>query len=414
MKDGYSFHRSFTELNNFLPRVFAAYERIFNQCGVPFVTAEAATGVMMGERSFEFLMPFESGDDTVVTCPGCGYAANSEVAVGHLSTQPEKPEPMGSIDTGEDYTMRRLAVSLGVPLRKLGKTMVYTAGNDIILAVVRGDQSVSAEKLARAVGLPVVFRAQREHAESLGIDPKTIGPVDLPMDLLGLDVSVRVVVDPVVAGSANLVFGSNEPGYHLTNVNFGRDFDSDLVIDISQVLPGAECVRCGTPLIEQRVIELGNIFRIGDYYSRTLRLTLPDSTKRQFHPYLGSYGIGIGRLMAAIAESNNDRRGLAWPVHLAPYHVFLMGIGRSPQVKRILDRLHDDLGDYSLFDDRPVSISAKFRDADLIGVPYRVVVSKRTAETGEAELLERGSTTVRRVHVNDIFAELDRITGGFS
>ncbi|MFP4376867.1 MAG: proline--tRNA ligase [Spirochaetales bacterium] len=413
MKDAYSFHRSFTELNNFLPRVFNAYQRIFASCNVPCITAEAANGVMMGERSFEFVMPFEAGDDVVVTCGGCGYTANREVAVGTIESRPEPPLPVERVETGAASSMRELAAVLGVPLRRLGKSMAYTAGDTLILAIVRGDQEVSAEKLAHAVDAPVVSVANREQLELIGLDPSAIGPVDLPLDLLGLDVSVKLIVDPVVALTPNLTFGSNESGYRLKNVNFLRDFDGDKVVDIARVVPGADCVRCGTPLVEQRVIELGHIFRIGGYYSRKLRLTLSDSTKRTFHPYLGAYGIGISRLLAAVAEANNDKRGLAWPAHLAPFYVFLMGIGRSPHVKRILEEIHDDLGDVALLDDRGVSISTKFRDADLIGVPFRIIVSTLTVDTGSVELLARGSSKVRKLHLSEVRVELDRMTGGF-
>jgi prolyl-tRNA synthetase len=310
--------------------------------------------------------------------------------------------------------MREVAATLGVPLRRLGKTMVYTAGDTLIFAIIRGDQEVSGEKLARAVNVPLVTVAKREQLEMIGLDPATVGPVDLPLDLLGLDLSIKLIVDPVVASSANLIFGNNEPGARLKNVNFLRDFDGDMVVDISRVVPGADCVRCGTPLTEQRVIELGHIFRIGGYYSRKLRLTLSDSRKRTFHPYLGAYGIGVGRLMAAVAEANNDRRGLAWPAHLAPFYVFLMGIGKSPHVKRILEEIHEELSDVALMDDRSVSISTKFRDADLIGVPFRVIVSTLTVDSGNVELLERGSSSVRKLHVSEVRGELERMTGGFA
>ena len=408
MKDGYSFHRSGTDLNNFFPRVFGAYERIFAACSVPVITAEASVGMMLGDRSFEFLMPSEAGDDKVVRCPSCSYAANTEVAVGTLERASEAPLPLQTIETGAATKMSELARTTGRGRDRLAKTMVYSDGSQLVFAVVRGDQEVSPEKLARSLDAGSLHLADRQELEFFGLDPASIGPIDVPLDVLELDVNVRVIVDEVVANTPNLVVASNEPGRHFANVNFGRDFESELVKDISRVLPGARCLQCGGELVEQTVVELGNVFKLGEYYSRRLRLALTDSRGRRFYPSIGAYGIGIGRLLAAIAESNNDKRGLRWPANLAPYRFFLMGIGRSPKVARALESLHDELGDAILFDDRRESISTKFRDADLIGVPYRIIVSARTLESGQVELLERGSTSIRRIgleHVADFVRE---------
>ncbi len=410
MKDGYSFHRSNTELNNFFPRVFAAYERIFAACRVPVITAEASVGMMLGDRSFEFLMPSEVGDDKVVRCSSCSYAANMEVAVGSLERASEAPLPLDTIETGGATKMSEVARATGRGRDRLAKTMVYSNGADLVLAVVRGDQEVSPEKLSHAVGTGSLHLADREELEFFGLDPAAIGPIDVPLDVLEIDVNVRVIVDEVVANTPNLVVASNEPGRHFVNVNFGRDFESELVKDISRVLPGARCLQCGGELVEQSVVELGNIFKLGDYYSRRLRLALTDSRGQRFYPSIGAYGIGMGRLLAAIAESNNDKRGLRWPPNLAPYRFFLMGIGRSPTVSRTLETLHDELGDAILFDDRRESISTKFSDADLIGIPYRIIISARTLESGQVELLERGSTSIRRIgleHIADVVREQD-------
>lgn len=402
MADGYSFHRSETDLNNFFPRVFSAYQRIFDACRVPVITAEAAVGMMLGERSFEFLMPCEAGDDKVVVCSSCGYAANTEVAVGALERGAERPLPFDMLPTGDAVRMADVSRMTGRELDRVAKTMVYSDGDDLVLAIVRGDQEVSPEKLARVLGSPSLRLADREQLAFFGLDPRAIGPIDLPRDVLELDLRVRIVVDEVVAATPNLVVASNEPGQHFVNVNFGRDFEGELVADIARVLPGARCVQCGGELVEESVIELGNIFKLGDYYSRKLRLSLGDSRGQRFYPSLGAYGIGIGRLLGAIAEANNDRRGLDWPPAIAPYAFFLMGIGRSPKVASTLEALHDELGDSVLYDDRRESISTKFRDADLIGIPFRIIASARTLESGHVELLRRGSTEVRRVGLENV------------
>ena len=397
MNDGYSFHRSPSELNNFFPRAFAAYQRIFAACNVPVITAEAAVGSMLGDRSLEFLMPTDVGEAQVVTCTQCGYAANQEVAVGSPPVEIVPPVEIERVETGGASRMKDLEGLLGLHRRQLTKTMVYTGGRSLILAVVRGDQEVSQEKLASAVGESAVRLAERSSLEEVGIDPGCVGPVDFPHDLFSMDLRIRVVVDEAVAATPNLVVASNEYGAHYTNVNFGRDFDSDVVADIARVVPGSTCQTCGGPLTSQAVIELGNIFKLGDYYSRRLKLALADARGKRFHPSIGAYGIGIGRLMAAIAEANNDRRGIAWPRSLAPFSVFLMGIGRSPRVTGLVEQLHSELGSETLHDDRRESISEKFKDADLMGIPYRLMVSARTLEQGKVEVLERGSRAIHRV-----------------
>ncbi len=411
MKDAYSFHQSYTGLNNFFPRVFSAYERIFAACGVPFITAEAAVGMMLGDRSYEFLMPSETGGERVICCDTCGYAANEEVAVGTVDHAVDLPLAIDTVRSGGAITMADLERKLGCGRERLCKTMVYSTGDDLVLAVVRGDQEVSPEKLARVLGVPGLRFADRNELTFYGLNPNAIGPMDLPLDLLELDVRVRIVVDHVVAGTPNLVMASNESGLHYVNVNFGRDFDGELVEDISRVLTGAHCANCGGTLAVQNVVELGHIFKLGEYYSRRMRLRLSDSRGRRFYPSVGAYGIGIGRLLAAVAESNYDERGLAWPRQLAPYPCFLMGIGRSAKVLAVLESLHDDLGDAFLYDDRRESISTKFSDADLIGIPYRMVVSPSSLERGHFELLERGSSSVRRLPLAGMRAIIDDLTG---
>jgi prolyl-tRNA synthetase len=411
MKDGYSFHRSFAELNNFFPKVFEAYSRIFQACRVPAVPAEASVGMMMGDRSYEFLMPTEFGDDLVIRCAGCGYTANADVAVGDLESPVEEPAEVQRVDTGDVHTMIQLSRRLDVPRSRLAKTVVYAGGEELILAVVRGDQEVSPDKLSALVKLTPLRMANREELESHGIQADFVSPVGLPKDVMDLDLKVRVVVDDVVARTPNLTIAANEEGVCLTNVNHGRDFHGELVGDIARVLPGALCHHCGGELVEERVLELGHIFRLGEYYSRCLRLSFTDATGRRFHPAMGSYGIGLGRLMAAIVESNHDKRGINWPPALAPYRYFLMAIGRSAKLARIAEGIHEELGDDVLFDDRRESISAKFKDADLIGVPYRLILSHRSAQRGEVEVIGRGMPSPRRVPINGIAAALADFSG---
>lgn len=402
MKDAYSFHRSFTELNNFFPKVFRAYEQIFSRCHVPVIAAEAGVGFMLGDRSYEFLMPCSCGDDIVIQCPSCGYTANADVAVGTLEIQAQSPLPLERVETPDCTTMDRLARFFELPKRALAKTMVYSGDDQIVMAVVRGDQEVSVDKLSRVLGGVSLRLAGKEEIEYLGMTPGYVSPVDLPVDVMELDTSVRVVVDPVAAQTSNLVIASNEGQYHYRNANFGRDFESQMVEDISRVLPGARCVRCGEALTTERVVEVGNIFRLGEYYSRRLGLVFRDSRGGRFYPSIGSYGIGLGRLLTAVVEANHDKRGIVWPKEIAPFCGFLMTVGKSATLSRVAHELHDDLSDIILFDDRRESISTKFKDADLIGVPYRIIISPSTYERGEAEVLERSTGKPRRVKLNGL------------
>jgi prolyl-tRNA synthetase len=409
MKDGYSFHRSSAELNNFFPQVFQAYKRIFDSCNVPTITAEAAVGMMLGERSYEFLMPCSVGDDWVTRCPSCGYAANKDVAVGTLEAAPESPREVHSQCTHDARRIRDMAEQLELPSSRLAKTMVYCDGDRTILAVVRGDQEVSPEKLAHLTGASRVRLAEADHLEKLGLDPAYISPIDLRR---GDDSPITIVVDTVVTATPNLAMAANDPHHHAVDVNFGRDFEGEIVGDIARVLPGAKCIHCGTVLDEERVVELGNIFKLGDYYTRRMKLSLIDAAGRRIYPSMGAYGIGMGRLLAAVAEANTDKRGIAWPSHLAPYCFFLMGIGRSRSVARIADSIHEEFPRHVLFDDRKLSISAKFRDADLIGIPYRIIVSPRTLEQGHLEILERGTPGARRVQLENLGSVVAELSEG--
>jgi prolyl-tRNA synthetase len=388
--------------------------------------------MMLGDRSFEFLMPCSFGDDTVTYCSACGYAANKDVAVGTLAIPAESPRDASEVKTSEARTIRDIARQLDLPAGRVAKTMVYTGrasggssgsgtgadtakerGGDLtILAVVRGDQEVSPEKLAHLLGIPSVRLANRDHLEAIGIDPAFVSPLDLPST--AATHGVRVVVDTVAAATPNLAISTNRSDAHMTNVNFGRDIEGDLVGDIARVLPGAACIQCGSTLVEERVVELGNIFKLGDYYTSRMNLSIVDVDGKRVHPSMGAYGIGIGRLLAAIAEANTDKRGIAWPPRLAPYSFFLMGIGRSRNVRRSADSIHEQFQHTVLYDDRRVSISTKFRDADLMGIPYRIIVSARTLDNDEVEILERRKAGARHVPIDLLAETIHELAGGVS
>ena len=398
MKDGYSFHRSFTDLNNFFPKVFAAYERIFTRCGVKAVSAEAGVGYMAGEKAYEFLLPSEIGDASVISCPKCGYRANREVARAAKVTSVQAETEMAELQrvtTPDCTTIEQVAAFFGVERRGIAKSLVYRLASGYLMVVVRGDQEVSTEKLSRAARQPVLGLADQGQLEELGLVRGYLSPV-------GLGGRLPVIVDELAAASRNLVFGANEEGVHIANVNFGRDYEGESVTDITQARGGDSCLQCGATLQELQAIELGNIFKLGDYYSRAMGLTFQGESGEKVFPHMGSYGIGIGRLIASVVESNNDKEGIIWPETISPYRVYLMGIGKSLPVAGLAEELHAAAGEEVLFDDRDESPGVKFRDADLLGIPLRVVVSPKHLANAEVEVRERRTGTVRIVPVAEI------------
>ncbi len=383
MKDAYSFHRTSADLNNFFPRVFNAYMRIFDKCSVPVIPAESGVGIMGGSRAYEFLYPHEQGKDVVMICSECGYRANRSVAVGVKTSQPEAPRGLRRVDTGECSDLECLSKELDLPFSKLIKPRVYESDRGPVMAVVRGDYDISLDKLCSVLGFAVGKPAGSETLAKYGLVPGYMSPVSVPE-------GVRVIVDEAVVNSPNLVMGENEEGYHYINVNFGRDFDIPPNADIAQLNPGDLCLACSTPLESKRVIEMGNIFKLDDFYTRAMNFSFEDDRGRKIYPLMGSYGMGLGRLLACIAENNRDKDGLIWPLELAPYTYYLMGIGRSLRVSDAVDELALELGEKDvLVDDRLESIGVKFRDAAIMGIPLRIVVGRRFLENDELELKDR-------------------------
>ncbi len=395
MKDAYSFHRSASDLNIFFPKVFAAYQRVFQRCGLDVVPAESGVGYMGGQKAFEFMVHSDIGEDILVECPHCGYRANKSVAMGVKDFQTDTPEAMEYIDTPNCTSMEDLAEFLDLEKQHLAKTMIFKTMNGLVMAVVRGDHEVSQEKLTRYLGEPVLQKADRQEVERLGFVSGYLSP-------LGVNGSIPLVVDTTVAKSTNLVVGSNKEGVHVRNANFGRDFESPNVADISMIKPENKCLQCGGSLKEIKALELGNIFKLGDFYSRSMGLYFQDENRKKVFPHMGSYGIGIGRLIGAIAEKLHDKRGLLWPSEVAPFRFFLMGIGKSDSVRLKVDKIYEKFYADTLLDDRKESPGVKFQDAELLGIPYRIVVSSRRGDEDAVEFYNRYERRSYLVKLDDI------------
>ncbi len=406
MKDAYSFHRSYSDMNNFFPKVFAAYTRLFRRCGMEVEPAESGVGYMGGEKAYEFLVPCEIGDDILVRCTKCGYRANRNVAMGYKKHDSASSKPLARIETPGQKTMEDLSRFLNIPKNGLAKTMVFKTLSGIVMAIVRGDYEVSAEKLSLYLGEPVLEMADEEELERLGFVPGYLSPLKREEDL-------KVVVDETVAKSTNLVIGGNEENIHYKNANFGRDFASSHVADISMIKSENTCLQCGGPLEQVKALELGNIFKLGDFYTRSMDMVFQEESGRQVFPHMGSYGIGIGRLIGAMAEKLRDRGGLNWPPELAPFTFFLMGIGKSSSVKKKVDEIYNEIQDYTLLDDRRESPGVKFKDAELIGIPYRIVVSQKKLEEGKIEFANRQNRETWLVDLDKVIPTVKRLRDGF-
>lgn len=385
MKDAYSFHRSYSELNNFFPEVFNSYLNIFERCRIPVVPAESGVGMMGGSKAYEFLYPHDYGRDVVLVCPHCGYRANRSVAIGVKSSASEILYGMERVSVTEKKDLEKQAEELKISSAKIVKPRVYITADGPVMAVVRGDYDISLDKLALVLGSAVSRPADDTTLKNFNLIPGFMSPVPAPE-------GVRVIVDDIVVSTPNLAMGVNKEGFYYINANFGRDFDIPETGDIAQLNEGDLCMGCGTALDSVKAFELGNIFKLDDYYTRKLSFSFNDVKGKPCYPFMGSYGLGLGRLVSCIAEANRDERGLVWPIELAPYTYYIMGIGKSSRISSIVDEIANELGeDNVLLDDRKESIGVKFRDADLLGIPLRIVVSRHFIEKGEIDMRDRRS-----------------------
>ncbi len=404
MKDAYSFDLDEEGLDASYDAMFRAYQRIFARCGVPTVAVEADSGAIGGKGSQEFMFVADVGEDTVVTCDRCDYAANAEKAeFVRPPAEPQEPLPLEEVETPGVTTIEALAEFLDVSPSRTAKAVFYTArgadearGGEPVFAVIRGDLQVNEVKLSNVLGGRELTPMTDAELEAAGVVGGYASPIDISE-------RVRVVADTSIADSPNLVAGANREGAHLRNVNYGRDWETEIVADIALAEEGHACVRRGGGTLSmQRAIEMGHVFRLGHTYSEPLDAGVLDDEGKQRLPVMGCYGIGIDRIVAAAVEANHDDDGIRWPASVAPYDVHLVGLGlqRDEEVAAEAEALHEELtaaGLEVLFDDRDESPGVKFNDADLIGIPLRVTVSSRNHKAGVVEVRRRGEEEADRL-----------------
>ena len=383
MKDSYSLDVDAAGLDKSYDLHAQAYYRIFSRIGLDFIKVGADVGMMGGSLSEEYMAFSPNGEDTILIDPESDYAANREVATFKRDIPAaEALLPVEEIETPSTTTIEALAQFLDVPLARTAKAVFFMGQSGrFIFAVIRGDLEINETKLRQLIGEGDIIPATAEQIRAIGAEPGYGSPV-------GVHDAV-VVIDESIAHSPNLVAGANKVGYHLKNVNYPRDFEAHHVADIAAAAEGYLSPVTGAPMITRRAIEVGNIFKLGARYSQIMGVTFLDA-EGQSHPVvMGSYGIGSGRNAATVAEQNYDERGLKWPISIAPFHVSLLSLGTDDEVVAAADKLYGDLtraGIEVLYDDRSDRPGVKFADADLIGNPIRLSVSKRTLGEGQAEL----------------------------
>lgn len=402
MKDAYSFDTDDEGAGRSYDAMFRAYERIFTRCGLKFKAVEADSGPIGGNYSHEFMVLASTGEDVILSCSSCSYAANLEKAEIAAPVSPAlRDAPEGrpeKVHTPDARTIEEVCEFLGVTPQDLVKTLIYITDRGVVAALVRGDHEVNEAKLRRAAGCETLELADEAVIEKYTGAPRGFaGPVGL---------EVLAIADFGLLESGPFVTGANEQDYHLKNVWLSRDAKIDVIADIRNAQEGDPCPRCGTGMLEAiRGIEVGHIFKLGTKYSQAMNAMFLDESGEHRPIIMGCYGIGVGRVLAAAIEQYSDEHGIVLPVPLAPYHVLVLPVSvNEEEVVSISSKLYEELkarGVDALIDDRDARPGVKFMDADLIGVPYRITVGMRGLKEGVVEIKERASGAVEKVKIGE-------------
>jgi prolyl-tRNA synthetase len=396
MKDAYSFDADEAGAEASYLAMRDAYTRMFDRTGLTYRRVKADSGSMGGTRSEEFQVLVHSGEDVIVACENCEYAANLEVAVSAVSEPPAAavaPPPSELVSTPKQRSIEEVSAFLQVPSSQLLKSLIYRSGQRLVLAVVRGDHELNEEKLARALGVPEVELADADAVQKLSGAPLGFaGPVGF---------SGEIVVDIQASRVPDAVAGGNAAGQHRKHVVFGRDYTGK-VVDLRSVMDGDRCPECGGALRRFRGIEAGHIFVLGTHYSAKMGATYLDQEQKKKPLVMGCYGVGVSRLVAAAVEQHHDGFGITWPISVAPYQVHLTQLGEGGEVERWVSDIEKGLearGIEVLVDDRDERPGVKFKDADLIGIPLRATIGERGLASGMFELKRRTQKEARSLPI---------------
>ena len=408
MKDAYSFDADQEGLDKSYDDMFDAYTRIFARCELDNSPVQADSGAMGGSASAEFMVKSEVGEDEIVFCSGCDYAANIEKAtsVNHEASTEEMKE-MGEIETPNVHTIEELQDFFKMDAGQFAKTLIYYADGKTVAVVVRGDRDVNETKVANAIGGAVEFELASEDTIKAvtGAEVGFAGPIGIKTDYLFID---QEVVD-----QRNVIVGANKTGYHIQNANFGRDFEGQIG-DFRNVQEGDKCPKCGQPLEIMRGVEVGHIFKLGTKYSESMGATFLDQNGKSQPIIMGCYGIGVERTVAAVIEQHHDENGIIWPLAIAPYHVVVVPVNvKKEEHLENAEKIYKELeaaGVEVLLDDRNERAGFKFKDSDLLGIPMRITVGKDIVD-GKVEFKLRKEADKEIISVDEV---LDRVKAEFA
>jgi len=406
MKDSYSLDIDRAGLDRSFQLHFDAYRRIFERCGLQPLAVEASSGAMGGSESIEFMVPSDAGEDWVASCGACGYAANVEKATSQLAEvadeeRPDDPEGSAAPEKFATPGVRTIEdlVSFpgGAPAERQIKTLVYVVDGETVLVLLRGDHALSEQKLADGAQAVAVRPAREDEIRAaLGASAGSLGAVGVA--------GVRVLADAALEGRRGMTTGANEDGFHLRGVDVARDLTVAAWLDLRAVAAGEACPLCGSALSVDKTIEVGHIFKLGTRYSEAFGATVLDEQGQSSPIVMGSYGIGVGRVVASIVERCHDDAGIAWPVNVAPFEVVVTVLNpKEVETSEAGERIYDALrgaGVDVLLDDRDERPGVKFKDADLVGIPYRIVVGARGLEKKIVELKRRRDGHSRELPVD--------------
>jgi prolyl-tRNA synthetase len=409
MKDGYSFHPDFADLDRYYPLIYNAYLRIFARCGLQAIPIEADPGIMGGTGSHEFMLESPHGEDRFVRCTHCDYRANTEKAVGlkpAFHDLPSPPPAMEKAPTPEVKTIAQLMEFFNVAEANFLKTVAYEADGQLVLAVTRGDFAISPNKLANHLKVVHLDLAPEELLTARALHAGFLSPIGIK--------DIRMVLDTSVGDHTLYTAGANEIDRHYRNVVSGRDFKINECVDISEVRHGDRCAQCQQGILEiRRGIELGHTFKLGTKYTdpNSMDVTYLNDAGEQLQIIMGCYGIGVERLVASAVEQWHDDAGIIWPITIAPFQVMLTALGQKGEVTATAEKLYEELRRHCevLYDDRTESAGVKFKDADLLGIPIRVLISPKLNQKGEVEIKLRKTGEVLFCSQNDLISALENL-----
>jgi prolyl-tRNA synthetase len=409
MKDAYSFERNEEELNESYNKMYQAYCNIFKRCGLKFKVVEAFSGAIGGEVSHEFIAISENGEDVIVFCENCEYSVSLEKAEGEIIEEEKEIEmlPLEKISTPNIKTVEELTSFLKIPPSSLVKTLIYKTEKGIVVALVRGDYEINETKLKNVLKVENLEMAEPETIERIsGAKLGFAGPVNLKE-------KVKIVSDEGILKLRNFVSGANETDFHLKGINYGRDFKADIVADIKIVKGGERCPGCKKGNLKlARGIELGHIFKLGNLYSLKMSAHFLNENGEKIPIVMGCYGIGVTRIIPAIIEQNYDRDGIIWPVEVAPYKIVIIQINANDRLQtEVAERIYKKLIDSKIdviFDDRRERAGVKFKDADLIGFPIKIIVGEKVKDN-KIELKFRRNSDIIEVGENKILEKIKEV-----